>query len=137
MVTFNSNTDPSHDSHTPLCPDTAVKAHCKPLLWWHCLSLWSVSPHLSTESQAGDLLPYSSSTLFSFLHSANPTKAKLSSLPSAQNALPERAFLSPPVLHTSYPSQPGTYPGRQYWTFQKPTGSLPMPLLLLTAFGFA
>lgn len=50
-VTLTSNTDPTHDSHIPPGPDTAIKAHCKPPLKQHCPSPWSVSPHLSTESQ--------------------------------------------------------------------------------------
>lgn len=62
--------------------------------------------------------------------SAKPAKAKLSSLPRAQNAPLKAAFLSPPVLHSSCPTltwilKQGTYPGRQYWMFQKPAASLP------------
>lgn len=40
------------------------------------------------------------------------------------------------LSHSTWILKQGTYPARQYWIFQKPAGSLPMPLLILTVFGF-
>lgn len=56
---------------------------------------------------------------------------------SSQRSFPVISNFAHLLSHSTWILKQGTYPGRQYWMFQKPAGSLPMPLLILTVFGFA
>lgn len=139
MVTLTSNIDPSHDSHIPPRPDTAVKAHCKPLLKQHWPPLWPVSPHLSTESQQRNCC-HTHLQSSSAQCKPNQGQTELSAQGpehSSQRSFPVTPNFAHLLSHSTWILKQGTDPGRQYWMFQKPAGSLPMPLLILTVFGFA